>query len=164
MSFGSDVIVSVGSADTVNIEPSQANTVVLAPVPPKSDDATEVLSAPAPLLPPSTPCRAWEAAVGKHETSAALERLPAGVNLSAVDEPIRFDATRRQLVYRGFMCHGSYLYLRHLSDDLAYLAALDQLYVQSAQRDSSRRGTAVLTAALAVVAAGLTLALWCLVR
>jgi hypothetical protein len=157
MSFVSDVIVTIAnSADTVNIDPSQANTVEIAPAP--------TPSAPQAVPPASGPSQAWLRAAGKPETSAPLLQLPAGLSLAAADEPIHFDEARKLLLYRGFMCHGSYLYLRHLSEDLAYLAALDQLYVQSASGDSARRGTGVLVASLAAVAAGLSLALWCFLR
>lgn len=152
MSFGSDVIVSIsGQADTVTIDPK--STVEIPP--------------PSPPAPPPTggPNRAWAAAAGKPETATPLPGLPAGLELGdGVDEPIHFDAARKLLLYRGFMCHGSYLYLRHQSEDLSYLAALDQLYVKSAGNDSAKRGAGMLMIALGVVAAGLALALWCLLR
>lgn len=117
-------------------------------------------------MPRSVPNRAWQNAAGKHETSAPLEKLPVGLALGdEVDEPVSFDEARKLLVYRGFMCHGSYLYLRHLSDDLTYLAALDQLYVKSANQDLPGQGTnKVLLAALASGAALVTAALGWLLR
>jgi hypothetical protein len=159
MSNGSDVIVSVGSADTVNMQPGQANTVVIVPVPlPETPKA-------APRAVPAGPNLAWEKAIGKRETMAALDRLPPGLDLGAgVDEPIQYDAARRLLLYRGFMCHGSYVYLRLLSEDLAYLAALDELYVRSASRETSHRGVGLLVSSLGAAAAGAAVALWFLVR
>jgi hypothetical protein len=73
---------------------------------------------------------AWKAAEGAKETVAALPQLPAGLELPAA-LPVRYDPTKRVLRCRGFMTSGSYAALHHLSDDVAYLAALDELYVGS---------------------------------
>ena len=70
--------------------------------------------------------------MGQRETAAKLERLPPGLDFpDGFPEPIAYDAPRRLLVYRGLMTHDSYAYLRLLSIDPAYLAALDQLRATS---------------------------------
>src|SRR5438105_2318737 len=67
----------------------------------------------------------WRQAAGQPETAAKLERLPAGLEFPDVfPEPIAYDPRRQLLIYRGLMTHDSYAYLRLLSVDPAYLAAL----------------------------------------
>src|SRR5438128_1455530 len=91
--------------------------------------------------------KTWQEAAGQRETAARLERLPDGLDFpEGFPEPIAYDALRQLLVYRGLMTHDSYAYLRLLSVDPAYLAALDQLrettcrlYAQPALLHFSRR-------------------------
>ena len=72
--------------------------------------------------------KTWPEAAGQRETAAKLERLPPGLDFpEGFPEPIAYDALRQLLVYRGLMTHDSYSYLRLLSIDPAYLAALDHL-------------------------------------
>jgi hypothetical protein len=72
--------------------------------------------------------KTWHEAAGKRETTAKLERLPPGLDFpEGFPEPMTYDALRQLLIYRGLMTHDSYAYLRLLSIDPAYLAALDQL-------------------------------------
>ncbi len=151
MSFDKDVIVSnpVSSEQSTVIQVGLDTAILPAPVP------------PAPAAPPA-PNLAWGKAAGKPESSAPLARLPDGLDLdNGVDEPIHYDAARRLLQYRGFMCHGSYIYLRNLSADLDFLRALDLLYVRSADHTPARRGRvpwlAVGGALLALVALGAAL-------
>ncbi len=75
---------------------------------------------------------------------------------------MRYDATRRVLVYRGFMSSGSYGDLRRLSTDPAYVAALDALYVGIAVPAGGRRAWRWL---MALIATGsLAAAAWVLLR
>jgi hypothetical protein len=82
--------------------------------------------------------------------------MPPGVEFGdGYPEPIRYDSSRRVLIYRGFMASGSYADLRRVSKDAAYLAALDALYVgTSLPAGAGRRWRWLLTAALAALAAG----------
>src|SRR5687767_6224381 len=69
--------------------------------------------------------KTWGQAEGLKETAARLDRLPPGVGFAATfPEPIAYDEARKLLVYRGFMCQGSFNYLRQFSNDPDYLAAL----------------------------------------
>jgi hypothetical protein len=110
--------------------------------------------------------RTWDEATGLPEVSAPLERPPAGLDLAAdFPEPLRYDPARRRLLYRGFMCRASYLFLRGLSADPAYLAALDVLFQSSADAlpgGRPRRLWAWLAAALCL--AGAAAAAWTLLR
>src|SRR5205809_369089 len=73
--------------------------------------------------------KTWKEAAGLHETAARLQQLPAGLAFPEdFPEPITYDVDWKLLLYRGFMYHGSYLFLRQLSADPAYIAALDVLY------------------------------------
>jgi hypothetical protein len=106
------------------------------------------------------PTSAWQRALGTKETAAPLAGLPEGVVFAeALDEPIWYDATRKQLRYRGFMCNASYVQLRRLTDHPAYIAALEQLYLGSAEEESRPLGRlllkigAPLTALVAVAGA-----------
>jgi hypothetical protein len=115
----------------------------------------------APTLPANA---AWQKALGGRETAAKLEQLPAGLMLGDdLGEPIWYDPQRRLLVYRGFMCNASYGCLRRLSGDAAYLVALEQLYLGSANDDPPRRGSLLLRVAgplaLVMAAVGTWLAL-----
>ncbi len=76
--------------------------------------------------------RTWAEAAGQPETSARLDRLPAGVTFpEPFPEPIRYDVARKRLTYRGFMASASYRYLQGLSVDPAYRTALDEIYLAS---------------------------------
>jgi len=80
--------------------------------------------------------------------------MPAGVAFGDdFPEPIHFDAANRRLVYRGFMYHGSYAYLRNLSRDARYLVALDALYMATATPSRSGHPVAWRAAGAAAVAA-----------
>src|SRR6185437_1701315 len=73
--------------------------------------------------------KTWEEAAGTPETFVALPRLPQGLTFTEnFPEPIRHDAERKRLIYRGFMCSASYTFLHGLSTDPAYVAALDALF------------------------------------
>jgi len=91
------------------------------------------------------PTSAWQRALGNRETVTPLAELPAGLVFDeALDEPIWYDAVRKQLRYRGFMCNASYVQLRRLSDHPAYIAALEQLYLGSAEEPSGSLGRTLL--------------------
>jgi len=110
--------------------------------------------------------KTWHEAAGQQETAVRLERLPPGLDFPEdFPEPIAYDAARQLLVYRGLMTHDSYAYLRLLSVDRAYLAALDQLrettcrlYAQPAHTHFSRRWW--LSLLVAVLLAVLLVAWW----
>src|SRR5262245_39981627 len=102
--------------------------------------------------------KTWAEAADLPETAVRLDRLPAGVEFPEdFPEPIRFDPRRNRLVYRGFMTSNSYRFLHAQSSDLAYLAALDALFLNSSytMAGGSPRGRAWrwLLAAASVVAA-----------
>jgi hypothetical protein len=103
--------------------------------------------------------KTWGEAEGLKETSVLLERLPSELRFPEdFPEPITYDAVRKQLKYRGLMFSGSYAYLRKLSNDPAYLTALDQLFIGTSTTNApGGRWTlaivAVVTAALAVFGA-----------
>src|SRR5215813_301361 len=85
--------------------------------------------------------KSWAEAVGLPETSARLSRLPPGLDFpDDFPEPIRFDAARKRLIYRGFMASASYRFLHALSADPGYVAALDQLYRDSSYALKPRSG------------------------
>jgi hypothetical protein len=102
--------------------------------------------------------KTWREAAGQPETAVQLPTLPAGVDFrEGFPEPIAYDALRQALVYRGLMTHESYSYLRLLSGDPAYLAALDQLremtcrlYAQPTRSHSFKRRWLWLLGAVAV--------------
>lgn len=95
------------------------------------------------------------------EYSVKLAQLPAGVSISErLSERFRYDAERRELIYRGFMTKCAYDEVSALSDNLDYHRAVEQLFVlTSAEVAPPKRHVtpAVLaaTAAAAVVVAAL---------
>jgi hypothetical protein len=73
--------------------------------------------------------KTWDEAAGLPETAVPLPHLPQGLSIpETLPEPIRYDAERKLLLYRGFMCSASFAFLHALSADTAFLAALDTLY------------------------------------
>jgi hypothetical protein len=73
--------------------------------------------------------RSWDQAEGDRQTTARLEALPSGLHFDDdFPEPIRYDAARRALTYRGFMSYGSFQYLQQLHSDSGYTRALDELF------------------------------------
>jgi hypothetical protein len=78
------------------------------------------------------PSKTWQNAADQKEVSAKLRRLPAGVTFGdEAGEPIYYDAARKLLLYRGFMCQASYNFLHKQSMDPEYEAAIDQIYMAS---------------------------------
>lgn len=71
----------------------------------------------------------WDRAAGQREISVSLHHFPAQLKFDdSFPEPIRYDAAKERLCYRGLMYHGSYSYLRGQSTEANYLIAIDQLY------------------------------------
>jgi hypothetical protein len=98
--------------------------------------------------------KTWVEAAAEKETTARLDGLPAGLAFPPdFPEPITYDAARKLLSYRGFMCHRTYQALHELSGDAAYLAALDQLYQGSSYTTGAPSGGRRLGRWLAVAAA-----------
>jgi hypothetical protein len=128
--------------------------VVISP-PGTADSVVQEQPRPAPAWRNKT----WREAAGQKETAARLERLPPGLALGDdFPEPMAYDPERKLLVYRGFMYHGSYTFLRQLSGDSAYLTALNEIYLTSAyQRPTARtwpRWLAVAAAAALLASLG----------
>jgi hypothetical protein len=87
--------------------------------------------------------KTWREAAGEREIAVQLESLPPGIDFpEGFPEPIAYDAARKVLVYRGFMSHTSYTFLRQLSIDPAYTAALDQIRETSCQHYGQKGNTA----------------------
>lgn len=99
--------------------------------------------------------KTWGEAEGQKETVASLDRLPAELKFpESFPEPITYDSGRKQLKYRGLMFSGSYTYLRKLSNDPAYLTALDQLFIGTSTANApGGRWTVVIAAVVAVALA-----------
>ncbi len=111
--------------------------------------------------------KTWGEAAGLPETSIRLERLPPNLQFNDdYPEPIRYDAQRKRLVYRGFMTSVSYTYLRRRSGDPAYLEALDALFQESAYTHPSlrRKGQRWLWALGAAAAVGVAVVIRILMR
>jgi hypothetical protein len=77
--------------------------------------------------------RTWDACAGLPECEVPLAQLDSAVCFDDdYPEPIRYDAARRVLRYRGTMSHASFVRLHSLSRDRDYLRAMEQLFVASA--------------------------------
>lgn len=105
--------------------------------------------------------RTWDACAGLHEAEAPLAHLDGRVVFGDdYPEPIRYDADRRKLCYRGFMPHASYVKLAALCDEREYQTALEQVFVAtsptaiSPQWQVPWKGIAVALTAIAVLAGG----------
>jgi len=84
----------------------------------------------APPIAANPPKRTWDACAGLHEAQAPLARLdPKVVFGDDYPFPIRFDAERKVLRYRGFMSHATYVKLAALCDERDYQTALERLFV-----------------------------------
>ena len=119
--------------------------VIVSNVPESGIRVTPVPSTP----PPTWRNKTWQQAAGLHETASRLDHLPPGLAFPEdFPEPITYDADWKLLLYRGFMYHGSYLFLRQLSSDPAFIAALDVLYQESSCPRRSWRGRPWLLAVL----------------
>jgi hypothetical protein len=88
-----------------------------------------------------------------------LSHLPATVSFSdRVQERLRYDASRGELVYRGFMTKCSYDEISRLSDDPEYHRAVERLFVLTSaevapERKSLSPGLFVAATAMVVVMA-----------
>ena len=113
--------------------------------------------------PPSEAYRnkTWREAEGQKETRVRLDRLPPTLTFPEnFPEPITYDPARQQLMYRGLMFSGSYAYLRKMSTDPAYLAALDQLFIGTSCNPSKTGRWLLMVSALAGVALAAAAVWW----
>ena len=105
--------------------------------------------------------KTWREAEGQKETAVRLDYLPAPLAFpETFPEPISYDPARKLLKYRGLMFSGSYTYLRKLSTDPAYLAALDQLFIGTSCPASGAGRWLLVVAGVIVVALGVFGAVW----
>jgi hypothetical protein len=81
----------------------------------------------------------WLQAANRPEVSARLKGLPGEiVFFDDFPEPIRYDSARGRLYYRGLMTRSSFDYLRTLSRQLDYQAALHELNYKSSEATARR--------------------------
>lgn len=109
------------------------------------------------------PCKVFQGAADQKEVSARLRQLPAGVAFDdQVGEPIYYDAARKVVLYRGFMCQASYNFLHKLSLDPEYEAAIDQIYMASSSAlvEGGRNWRWLVLPVLALGAIATVLAFW----
>ena len=101
------------------------------------------------------------------EYSAKLERLPAEVSINdRLSERFRYDAERKQLIYRGFMTKCAYDEISALSDNLDYHRAVEQLFVMTSAEVAPPKkglGSGVVAATAAAIVVAVALA-WGTVR
>jgi hypothetical protein len=94
------------------------------------------------------------------EHSVRLDQLPEGVVFPPeLKDRVFYDATKKRLVFRGFMTKAEHDRLSQLSHDLQYVRALEQLFVAAANGSNGLRWTIVMMAA--IVVAGLAVAALC---
>jgi hypothetical protein len=75
----------------------------------------------------------WDEARGEREVSVPLAYLPTDVELADdFPEPIRYDAEKLVLAYRGVMTRASRQRLRGMSKDLPFQLAVDRLFAVAA--------------------------------
>jgi hypothetical protein len=105
--------------------------------------------------------RTWDACAGLLEAQSPLAKLDSKVVFGDdYPEPIRYDAERRLLRYRGFMSHATYVKLAALSDDREYQTALERLFVATSPPavsppwEAPWKGLAAAAIAVAVLAGG----------
>jgi hypothetical protein len=74
------------------------------------------------------------------EYTVKLSHLPATVSFSdRVSERLRYDASRGELIYRGFMTKCTYDEISGLSDDPEYHRAIERLFVLTSGEVASER-------------------------
>jgi hypothetical protein len=104
---------------------------------------------------------------GDVEYTVKLPHLPATVSFSErVGERLRYDASRGELVYRGFMTKCAYDEISRLSDEPEYHRAVERLFVLTSAEVAPARASwspRVLVAAAAAVLMGAAL-IWGTVR
>src|SRR4029434_353100 len=98
----------------------------------RTTSSTSLSTAPVPAV--EEPLgRTWEQCAGQRESEAPLSWPDSSLSFGDdFPEPIRYDAARGVLRYRGLMSHGSFRYLGSLSRDYRYQRALEQLFVATA--------------------------------
>lgn len=66
------------------------------------------------------------------EHAVRLDKLPEDLTFpEKLADHIRYDPTRRRLVFRGFMCKAEYDRLTQLNSDVEYRRAIDELFVRA---------------------------------
>jgi hypothetical protein len=128
-----------------------------------SKQAAETIKANIGAADLAIPCKVFQNSVDQKEVCARLRQLPAGVKFDdQIGEPIYFDAARKMLLYRGFMCQASYNYLHKLSLDPEYEAAVDQIYMasSSALQEGGRKWRWLALPILLLGAIATALAFW----
>src|SRR6478609_11083525 len=102
------------------------------------------------------------------EYSVKLSSLPENFTIpERLRERMRFDASRHQLTYRGFMTKCTYDELAGLDDDADYRRALEQLFVLTSREMAPQQRSRGLSAMLLVTAAMALLAVavfWAITR
>lgn len=82
------------------------------------------------------------------ENSVRLDRLPDGLRFPEdLKDRISYDASRQQLVFRGFMSKVTFDRLERLSADLDYQRGIEALFIHSSDHerpDSNNRNVAVM--------------------
>ena len=91
------------------------------------------------------------------EYAVKLSKLPSDLKFSErLQERVRYDANRGELIYRGFMTKCTYDELSALSDDAEYHRALERLFVltsgDAAPTPSRRIPAAAIAATIGAVA------------
>lgn len=103
----------------------------------------------------------WEKAAGQREIFVPLHHFPPQLKFDdQFPEPIRYDAAKERLCYRGLMYHGSYSYLRNQCTDANYLIAIDQLYQLSSTPPKQRHLAAWASAISAGIAIAALVSAW----
>ena len=74
------------------------------------------------------------------EHSVKLSELPVGLTFPAeLQDRVAYDATRRRLVFRGFMTKADYDRLANLSKDFHYERSLEALFVAASYEGTRAR-------------------------
>lgn len=103
----------------------------------------------------------WDRAAGQREIFVPLHHYPTQLKFDAdFPEPIRYDAAKERLSYRGLMYHGSYSFLRNQCADANYLMAIDQLYLLSSTPPKKHHYAAWASAISAGVAIAALVSAW----
>jgi hypothetical protein len=127
-----------------------------------------VLSVPTPRPQPRVNLKnlrgkTWLEAAGEREVSAPMDRLPATIQFPAdFPEPIRYDATRKLLQYRGFMPHYSFVELQKMSNELDYLTSLERIFADSAHPTDTHSSWSVWMIAIPMTIVAAMVAAWLL--
>lgn len=98
------------------------------------------------------------------EYAVRLEKLPENLTFpEKLADHIRYDPTRRRLVFHGFMCKADYDRLTQLSSDIEFRRAIDELFVRATgeQVDPGRWSRVVwVTVSIGMGVLGVCLVVW----